>query len=510
LSGGNGAARWAAALAAGLLVALLWYVPAGAQGATRIEAGADLLQTRPSTQITFKGLTTLPAGFFGPESRPFKGTVELEGVPLGRYRGVPTGLTDTIVRRLETAVLPRPTGRDTIPIQLVELSLRSVAPLEVTVGGAKQRWELTAVESRIPQPRGTLTATGRDPAGGTANTVLPVLPRLTFTRVGDREQRALDLGELPDDDPIRTALVLRGKRTPFTYSMTPGILSTPLNDGGFCPGCPLPLPAQVALARFKDCAYVFEASTSTYQWHCASPTEEVVSIPGGNHPLYSDGTELELPEGVIGSDFFNPGSDPVSGTVGFAGEPLGTFDGKDVGDADTIVRRRRAAVFGSGLGSDMIPIELVRLSLGSSEPVAVTTGGSTELWDVRASVSRRKRSNGTMTIRKRDQSGGTFDSRLTVYPLLTFTSRADGNTKRLDLGAVELPRAVASGLVVKARNAPWQTGCREPALPVRGMNDYFCPAFGPKGEKQVAQRGALLRQGLLPAQAVGARAASGR
>ena len=205
---------------------------------------------------------------------------------------------------------------------------------------------------------------------------------------------------------------------------------------------------------------------------------------------------------AVPAGFFDPGSQPFQGDVRFFGVQLGTFAGKGVGDADTVVKRLAAANIGPPFPStDTVPIELVGLSLQSTAPITVQVGGATQLWDVTAEPSPGARSFGTMTITKTGETGGTFDSRLTVLPLFHFTRRSDGVQRFLDLGGITLPPAALDALTLKASGVPWTTGCADPALRVAGLNDGFCPGVDPDGEKrltleqsQLAQHGVYVAQ----------------
>ena len=166
----------------------------------RINAGLDFYTT-PSgggTNADF-GATPIPAGFFGPGSDPFTGNVILGGSPLSTS---PPGLIDpvnTIVRRLATVDLSGPGDIETIPIELVALSLTSVNPITVTYNGGQnpELWRVgVSVSQSQPEPVGTLTATAGPcgGVGGTFDATLPVLPRFTFTRLNDGMVGVFDYG----------------------------------------------------------------------------------------------------------------------------------------------------------------------------------------------------------------------------------------------------------------------------------------------------------------------------
>lgn len=207
--------------------------------------------------------------------------------------------------------------------------------------------------------------------------------------------------------------------------------------------------------------------------------------------------DFALPAG-----FFDPGSQAFQGQVRFGGVPLKTFGGRDVGDADTVVKRLAPANLGPPFpATDTVPIELVQLSLQSTSPITVTVGGTTQVWDVTAEVSPSARSQGTMTVTKTNDRGGTFDSHLTVTPLFHFTRRTDGVQRFLDLGALRLPAAALDALTLRAAGVPWASRCVDPALAVPGLNDGFCPGLDPDGEKRLTlEQASLAQHGVWPAQ----------
>lgn len=196
----------------------------------------------------------------------------------------------------------------------------------------------------------------------------------------------------------------------------------------------------------------------------------------------------------IPADFFAPGSDPFTGQIKFAGEPLETFNGAPVGDADTIVERKAPA---DPLPDATVPIEIVALNLVSMEPITVTFGGLyPQKWDVRAGLSPTRQSTGQIAIHKTDPAGGTFDSTLEVVPLLTFTDLGNGHTRVIDGAVIPSPQ-----LTMTVTGAPWRTGCVLPALAVPGVNDGFCPGLTTLGDKQLTVFNApILSHGVRPAQ----------
>jgi hypothetical protein len=217
--------------------ALLAAGPAQA-GTGSVPAGYDLFATDPEqTTFTFQIPLAIPAGFFAPGSEAFVGTVRFAGEPLGTFMGHRAGDADTVVQRLEQADLPAPGSSDTIPIQIVALSLRSVVPIAVTVGTEQQEWDVAVDLSRVQPPHGQMTIVRTSDQGGTFDSQLFVLPRFTFTH-GD-ETRVLDTGELlpPGSDPALLApFELRANGVPWRDGCRYPALGVPGLNDGFCPG----------------------------------------------------------------------------------------------------------------------------------------------------------------------------------------------------------------------------------------------------------------------------------
>lgn len=175
-----------------------------------VPLGDDVFASPPGQTML---MLQLPLGFFGPGSDPFIGTVQLGGNPisppsnqpfeaLGPFRHVAQqamhGVVDarqagaqgdTIVRRNTSAMLfdPfTPAGTQTIPIEIVALSLTSVNPIVVTYNGGQnpQQWsvQMSATPS-MPQETGALTLTRTSAQGGTFTAELPVTSQLVFTNL---------------------------------------------------------------------------------------------------------------------------------------------------------------------------------------------------------------------------------------------------------------------------------------------------------------------------------------
>ncbi|MBI4556163.1 MAG: hypothetical protein HY706_01145 [Candidatus Hydrogenedentes bacterium] len=148
--------------------------------------GLDLLEAQSGASIEFgNAIPPIPAGFFEPGSDPFSGVIPLQGQPLGSYPGCTgdLGPTDTIIERKEPAHLPDIGSTDTIPIELVALSLVSVAPITVTGSSGASQWNVAVQLNPSPPSTGTMTVTKTHANGGTFSSTFTVTPRLIFTRV---------------------------------------------------------------------------------------------------------------------------------------------------------------------------------------------------------------------------------------------------------------------------------------------------------------------------------------
>jgi hypothetical protein len=132
--------------------------------------------------------------------------------------------------------------------------------------------------------------------------------------------------------------------------------------------------------------------------------------------------------------------------------------------ADTVVRRLSDFnITGKNEAPVTISIQIVMLSLASVNPITVTynQGQNPELWDVRVSLSPNEQQLlGSMTISETNPQGGTYDVRLPVRMVITFTRRADNATRAL-------PISVEFGDV----NVPWSHNAGRVLL----TDHQFCP-----------------------------------
>jgi hypothetical protein len=158
-----------------LSIALLALIAAPA-GAGVIKAGSDLWRTTGdgSTHVDF-GADPLPAGFFCAGSAPFAGNIVFQGVPLVTSPAGVLGETDTIVARLDDAVLDAG-GAGLTRVRVIALSFAAREPVVTSCGV----FDVTASLAG-PQPETSMriTRTGKD--GGTFSAPISVVVRTVFT-----------------------------------------------------------------------------------------------------------------------------------------------------------------------------------------------------------------------------------------------------------------------------------------------------------------------------------------
>src|SRR5207247_2942754 len=115
--------------------------------------------------------------------------------------------------------------------------------------------------------------------------------------------------------------------------------------------------------------------------------------------------------------------------------------------------------------SDVIPIEIVALSLASADPIIVTYNGeqNPESWDVHVGLSPSPQPVGSMTITQDTKNAGEFDASLPVLLRLTFIRVFDGAIRVLDLPSLDLG----------ARIVPWTSTTKTTNII---HSPGFCPA----------------------------------
>jgi hypothetical protein len=141
----------------------------------------------------------------------------LTGVPLGNPD---YGDADTIVRRATDPFNPCIVGGPSngfASIEIVALSLRSIAPITVTVNAQPTQWDVAVDLSSVTPPAGFIFATKQHCNGGTFSSSLNVQPRFTFTKVGSPSTvRVLDTGV--EGIPHFT---LSGANQPWAFDVDP-------------------------------------------------------------------------------------------------------------------------------------------------------------------------------------------------------------------------------------------------------------------------------------------------
>ncbi len=169
--------------------------------------------------------------------------------------------------------------------------------------------------------------------------------------------------------------------------------------------------------------------------------------PGTITLTVSAGSPVSLPSQP--ADFFSPGSDPFPGAgVVLTGLPFTTAPGSSLlfpaafamnflggsvqvmaspMNVSAVVNHGGATLPGVG-GDVTIPIEIVQLSLVSTNPITVTSNGgqTSSFFDVFFTLDPHTISQGSLTIHQDSPNGGTFTAQFTVVPVFIFTPVGGG------------------------------------------------------------------------------------
>ena len=140
------------------------------------------------------------------------------------------------------------------------------------------------------------------------------------------------------------------------------------------------------------------------------------------------------------------------------------------------MERSKSASFSSGSRSQSVSIELAALSLESTTPIRVQVGKEWQRWNVKLGLSPSRKSAGTMTIMRRSEKGGTFDSEFTVYPVFTFTRVGDGAERSLDVGSMKLEEKSIQKITLRAVGVPWSQ-----SVDRSGVSATFAAGLSPAG-----------------------------
>lgn len=148
--------------------------------------GIDVLHTERGTFADFRS-EPLPAGFFCAGSAPFRGVLNLKGVPIAT--GVPGALgdNDTIVQRLDDAVFNKK-GVAYTRVQFKAMHLASIKPLKTACGPFNLRVTLDG-----QQPITTMRIVRENEKGGRFFAPLSLKVKLTFTPVDRKSRESFEL-----------------------------------------------------------------------------------------------------------------------------------------------------------------------------------------------------------------------------------------------------------------------------------------------------------------------------
>ncbi len=385
----------------------------------------------------------IPADFFGPGSDPFLGTILMGGspVPLPSCPDLSVPV-DTVIQRMDAAALPKAGSAATVPIELVELNLVSVAPITVTYNAGETAAQFQ-VEVRLGGPAtGNMTVTRTHFAGGTFDFSVNLPFVVRFTEVDDIS----NVIDLPLVD------VYGAQDMPW-WSVAPDL------DCPTCTGQFFAVYDNRPYARLFSAPVFFDQEVSLACSAAPDAPEDV--LPG------IDLLETEAPSAwqfgngfpPIPVDFFNPGSEPFEWWPPLGGKAFGVSPvcPGDLGNTDTIIERLATSHVDAIGAVDRVPIEMVQLSLSSTAPLDI---GGGELWNVDLTLSPVARSTGIMTITRTHADGGVFDAEMFVVPQFTFTRTDTLETAVLD-GA-----AAGMGSYLRVTDVPWiddSTGLLWPA-----------------------------------------------
>ena len=181
----------------GMSIAVLALLAAPAMADDVITSGVDLWPTAPGASVTSFADDPLPADFFCPDSKPFDGTITMNGKPLVTEPIGVLGLADTVVHRLDDAAFDE-NGVATTRLQMMALSLIGTETLDV---GCDTEFEVTSTLDG-EHPLTEMTMYREAEWGGTYTSPLQLNVKVVFTPVAGGEplsvKQEIYLGPSPD------------------------------------------------------------------------------------------------------------------------------------------------------------------------------------------------------------------------------------------------------------------------------------------------------------------------
>jgi len=127
---------------------------------------------------------SVPEGFFSPGSDAYFGSVLLHGQHIGTRGPWELGTTDLVLARRSKIALPDAPSSQNEIVKAMELSVVG-GPISVVVGGVSQLWTVrVGLDTTKPFPHGALALARDGASNGTFDATLPILPVVTFTRMG--------------------------------------------------------------------------------------------------------------------------------------------------------------------------------------------------------------------------------------------------------------------------------------------------------------------------------------
>ncbi|MHC4698335.1 MAG: hypothetical protein ACYTFA_16505 [Planctomycetota bacterium] len=255
--------------------------------------------------------TPIPAGFFdfnGRQCGTFDGTARFGGAPISEDM---LGAADTLVNRSGDPIAPSdPVGTEgTVDIEIMALNMRSLEPITVMCEGEATEWNVRVELSDRPAQMGSLTATKTYGNGGTALSVLYVMPRLVFTSVDDPTvERVLDVGAEGGEAIVLNATI------PWVHAVDP---NNPDPETTFILGVQGGGPGALKQDTLIPCVEHFNPTGSHLHNTCAADTDGDGITDGVDNCRFDFNPDQEDEDGDTFGDVCDPCPDdpdcPASG-----------------------------------------------------------------------------------------------------------------------------------------------------------------------------------------------------